>query len=121
MKKLMVLIILFLVVPLSAQNHTAGAWDVTHVIGCALGDTYIQKVFKLNYLEASCVMFAFGFMWEGCDELYKNGIIRGDLNSYFDKHGFSRGDIVRNLGGILLAYPIRIKHKNWTINFKFKI
>lgn len=102
------------------QDQTAGAWDFIHVTGSTVGTLYLQKIQKIPYWQAGLQMFGIGILWECCDEMYEAGMFGTDLDHIFDKRGFDYRDAWRDLFGILLAYPIRIKSDNWQLTFQIK-
>jgi len=57
-----------------------------------------QKAFNLEWKHAAAWTFTLGFMWEVQDELFKT-----------DPKGFDGNDILRNLVGIAISYPLKYK------------
>jgi hypothetical protein len=85
-------------------------WDCFHVASTGFGTIYLNHYFKLKWYESAIIIMTCGVMWELCDELYQEGIIRGNLDCIFDRYdGFNYKDIIRNSVGIGISFPIRIK------------
>jgi len=102
MKKL--LIIFLLLVSLSHAEKpflsiTGTAGDVWHFTGSALLTLGIQRTAEIEWGYAAGYSFAAGFLWEVGDSIFHKGI--------FDPAGFDPDDILRNVLGIAISYPLR--------------
>jgi hypothetical protein len=86
------------------------AWDCFHVVSSGFGTIYINHIFKLKWYESAMLVMTCGVVWEICDELYQDRIIRGNFDSILDKgKGFNYKDLLRNGIGVGISFPIRLK------------
>lgn len=104
-----VVVVLLLVCAVPCWGSEGFAWDVVHVFGCyALTDVQ-RDVLGVCWWKAATVTVAAGVGWELLDELYAVGVIGGTRFELFDKRGFDKQDVVRDVAGALLAFRV----KNW--------
>jgi len=82
------------------------AADVWHMTGSTIGTLAIQKTFSVKWENAALIMFGVGVLKETGDEYLNIG--------FFHKTGFNKYDIVYDVMGILISYPL--KYENAEIN-----
>ena len=91
------------------------AGDVWHTAGSLVLVLSYQKAFDMEWTEAAGYTFMTGFVWELGDAVIHRGV--------FDPQGFDVNDILRNILGIALSYPLRydIKIEKNKVRMFYKI
>ena len=106
MNKKIILILLAMSIINGQSLFEGKAGDVWHITGSALGTLAIQKTFEWEWSKSAALMFSLGLAWECCDEWIGRGI--------FDPAGGSENDIIYDVIGTLLSYPLR--YENFQLN-----
>jgi len=96
----------------SFVKFDGAAGDVWHIAGSTFLVLGTQKAFDWGWKKAAVFTFTAGFMWELQDELFKT-----------DPKGFDGNDILRNIIGIAISYPLKcnigIKKNRITFSYRF--
>ena len=112
---LMLLMISFCYAEKPFLSSKGSAGDVWHTAGSLLLVLSYQKAFDLEWIDAAGYTFMTGFIWELGDSFVHRGV--------FDPSGFDPNDILRNILGIALSYPLRydIKIEKNKVAFNYQI